>query len=55
MPILAKQAISDMANKHILAECERLNCTKAEVVRRILDTDVMRTKEINLTSKSKAV
>ena len=37
MAILAKQSISDIANKWIVKEAERLSCSKAEIVRRLLD------------------
>ena len=37
MPTLAKQSISETANKWIIKEAERLNCSKAEIVRRLLD------------------
>ena len=37
MPTLAKQSISEIANKWIIKEAERLNCSKSEIVRRLLD------------------
>jgi hypothetical protein len=37
MATLAKQSISDTANEWIIKEAKRLNCSKAEIVRRLLD------------------
>lgn len=37
MATLAKQEISDIANEWIIKEAARLNCSKSEIVRRLLD------------------
>jgi len=39
MPILAKQPVSETALKWIISEAKRLNCSRAEIVRRLLDVE----------------